>query len=346
MTSSEQTRESKIQTSPQYQGKKFVNPNGAPHYSLADFWLMAKKYTVIPRVDPKPIGEIPVVSVDPKDWLNLDPKEVFFSWLGHSSLLISLEGKTILVDPVLEERASPFSWIGPKRFHRAPVSVAGLPPIDVVLITHDHYDHLEEPTLRALAQKVGLFVVPLGIGALLEEWGVSPEKIVELDWWQAHPFGPLTLTATPAIHYSSRSLFDANQRLWCSFSLAGPNRKIFISGDSGYFAGFKEVGERLGPFDYTFLKIGAYDETWKDVHMTAEEAVAQHLDLRGNLMVPLHWASFDMALHPWYEPIEQMRAAADLARVRYLTPQVGQFIGPQPPPQTLWWQPLAPGHSF
>jgi L-ascorbate metabolism protein UlaG (beta-lactamase superfamily) len=290
-------------------------------------------------LDPEPKGELQVKPIHQNDWTGIDKESLFFAWLGHSSILIAVEGKTVLVDPVLEERASPFSWVGPKRFHPAPVTAGGLPPIDVVVITHDHYDHLEEQTMRRLGSRTGLFLVPLGIGELLEEWGIKPEKVVELDWWEHHKVGSLNFTATPAIHYARRGLLDGNERLWCSWSVQGQNRRFFVSGDSGYFGGFKKVGEELGPFDVTFLKVGSYDEMWKQVHMLPEEAVQQHQDLRGEILVPLHWATFDLGLHPWYEPIERTLTAALENNVLLNTPIIGEQVEIKRPPKVnSWWR--------
>jgi L-ascorbate metabolism protein UlaG (beta-lactamase superfamily) len=252
---------------------------------------------------------------------------------------MAVDGKTILVDPVLEKRASPFSWVGPKRFHPSPAIAGDLAPIDVVLITHDHYDHLEKSTMIALKDKAGLFLVPLGIGTLLEDWGIAPEKVTELDWWEQYVATPLTFTATPGVHYARRGLFDGDERLWCSWSIAGQSHKVFVSGDSGYFNGFRTVGEKLGPFDITFLKIGSSDEMWKQIHMTPEEAVQQHQDLGGNLMVPLHWATFDLALHPWYEPIERTIVATGTSNVKVVTPLIGEVIDIDRLPETnTWWR--------
>jgi L-ascorbate metabolism protein UlaG (beta-lactamase superfamily) len=332
-------RKKRIQSSPQYKNGRFANPIAVPMIKPGSTWELIKKYTVIPRLDPKPTGLLPVESLRSEDWIDFDTEGLFFAWLGHSSLLIALDGKTILVDPVFEERASPFTWIGPKRFHPPPIAVKGLPSIDVVLITHDHYDHLEKSTIKKLESKTSLFLVPLGIGELLEKWGIAPEKIIELDWWEHHKLDSLHFTATPAIHYANRGVFDRNKRLWCSWSVQGMNRKIFISGDSGLFNGFKEVGKKAGPFDITFLKIGSYDETWKQIHMTPEEAVQQHLYLRGRVLVPLHWATFDLGLHPWYEPIERLITAAMEKEVQFIAPKIGHRIdSSQLPEMELWWR--------
>jgi L-ascorbate metabolism protein UlaG (beta-lactamase superfamily) len=276
----------------------------------------------------------------PEQWENHPAEQLSFSWLGHSSILISMENQRILVDPVLKERASPVSWIGPKRFHPSPVTAEELPPFDVVLITHDHYDHLEKSTIVTINEKVERFIVPLGIGALLEDWGINASKITELDWWETYSSGSLEFHTTPAVHYASRGLFDSNKRLWCSWSIIGKEKRAFVSGDSGYFDGFKNIGERLGPFDVTFLKIGAYSDkgTWHALHMIPEEAGQQHLDLRGNLLVPLHWATFDMALHPWHEPIERLVTFSERESVTLVTPEVGQVINLSGQPKTdHWW---------
>jgi len=335
----QEEREKRIRNSSNHKGGTFVNPIDVPLMAPGSTWKYIKRSFFVTRIDPKPVNDLPVKPVQRNDWIKIDKERFFFAWLGHSSILIAVDGKTVLVDPVLEERASPFTWIGPKRFHPAPVTVEGLPPIDVVLITHDHYDHLEKPTIRQLEGKTGLFLVPLGIGELLEKWGFTPEKVVELDWWEHHKLGSLKFTATPAVHYARRGLVDGDARLWCSWSIHGQSKKLFISGDSGYFDGFKTIGERLGPFDITFLKIGSYDEMWKQVHMTPEEAAQQHRDLRGDIMLPLHWATFDLGLHSWYEPIERMLTAAQKEGVRTITPLIGELVSiDRPPDVNSWWR--------
>lgn len=341
MTETQKEREARIQSSPQSQNGAFVNPNGVSAKLFSqETWGITKEYVFGKRIDPKPPIDLPVRRLHPEQWENNQAGQFYFSWLGHSSILISMENQRILVDPVLEERASPFSWIGPKRFLPSPVTAEGLPNVDVVLITHDHYDHLEKSTLVTINEKVERFIVPLGIGALLEDWGINPSKITELDWWETCASGSLKFHATPAVHYASRGLFDSNQRLWCSWSIVGKEKRVFISGDSGYFDGFKNIGERLGPFDVTFLKIGAFNDngTWRALHMTPEEAGQQHLDLRGQSLVPLHWATFDLAFHPWYEPIERLVTFSELRSVTLITPEVGEIINLQDTPNTdHWW---------
>jgi len=341
MAETQKGREARIQSSPQFQDGKFVNPNGVfPNWFSQEIWDVSKEYFFGKRIDPKPLIDLPVHQLNPQKWEDHQTGQFSFSWLGHSSILISMENQLILVDPVLEERASPFTWIGPKRFHPSPITAEELPGIDVLLITHDHYDHLEQSTLVAISEKVERFIVPLGIGALLEDWGINPTKIIELDWWETHSSGSLKFYATPAVHYSSRGLFDGNQRLWCSWSIVGQEKRAFISGDSGYFDGFKNIGERLGPFDVTFLKIGSYNDkgTWRALHMTPEEAGQQYLDLGGQLLVPLHWATFDLALHPWYEPIDRLVAFSKQKPITLITPEVGETIDLRGRPNNdHWW---------
>jgi L-ascorbate metabolism protein UlaG (beta-lactamase superfamily) len=338
-THSQLERENRMLNSPQFKDGKFINPIDVPMMAPGSTWKYIKKQFFSSRIDPKPKGELPLKPIQSNEWIGLDKSNLFFAWLGHSSILITLDEKTILVDPVLEKRASPVSWIGPKRFHPPPVIAKDLPPIDVVLITHDHYDHLEKTTVKQLSDKTGLFLVPLGMGELFEDWGITPEKVKELDWWEQHVVGPLAFIATPGVHYARRGLLDGDKRLWCSWSIRGQSRKVFVSGDSGYFDGFKEVGAKLGPFDITFLKIGSYDDMWKQVHMTPEEAVQQHQDLGGGILVPLHWATFDLALHPWYEPIERALAAADTSNVRVITPLIGERVDLNRLPEANeWWQ--------
>jgi L-ascorbate metabolism protein UlaG (beta-lactamase superfamily) len=329
----------RLQNSSQYKDGKFVNPIEAPIMAPDSTWSYIKKRFFSSRIDPEPTGKVPVKTIQQNEWTGINNESLFFAWLGHSSILIAVDGKKILVDPVLEKRASPFSMIGPRRFHPTPATAKGLPPIDVVLITHDHYDHLEEPTIKQLDSKTSLFLVPLGIGELLEDWGISPKKIVELDWWEHYKVGSIKFIATPAVHYARRWLFDGDERLWCSWSVQSQNRRFYISGDSGYFDGFKKIGDELGPFDMTFLKIGSYDDMWKQIHMLPEEAVQQHQDLRGYIMFPLHWATFDLALHPWYEPIERLLASVETKNVQIITPLIGERVDiNRLPTMTKWWR--------
>ncbi|MEM9759413.1 MAG: MBL fold metallo-hydrolase [Pseudomonadota bacterium] len=259
--------------------------------------------------------------------------------LGHSSILLKLGDDLILVDPVFSERASPVQWLGPRRFHPVPLAVDALPPIKAVLISHNHYDHLDEGSVRQLAAGAENFVVPLGVGAQLQEWGVAAESIVELDWWEELDLGELSFVATPAQHFSGRSLTDRNKTLWASWVIRGNDAKLFFSGDSGYFDGFKEIGERYGPFDVTMIENGAYNQAWRNVHMMPEESVQAHIDLRGRAMLPIHNSTFDLSTHAWYEPLERVAALASERDVHVLTPVIGAPVDVlSPQPTFAWWR--------
>ncbi len=262
------------------------------------------------------------------------------TWLGHSSLLVEIDGHQVLVDPVLSERSSPFTWAGPTRFQATPLSIDELPTIDAVVISHDHYDHLDHRTVQALGERVPVYVVPLGVGAHLEYWGVPPERIVERDWWGEVTVRDLTLTATPARHFSGRSLVMANQNqtLWCGWVIASSKHRIFYSGDTGMFPGFADIGERLGPFNATLIEIGAYDALWADLHIGPEQAVRANQQLGGGLFIPVHWGTFDLAMHSWTEPAERLLVAAEQAGVAVSIPRPGESIEPAAPPVlTRWW---------
>jgi len=267
------------------------------------------------------------------------------TWYGHSSALIEIEGVRVLFDPVWAERCSPSRLVGPRRLHPVPVALTDLPPLDAVVISHDHYDHLDMDTVRALAElQSAPFVVPLGVGAHLERWGVPAGRIVELDWTESTTVGPtgsVTLTAAAARHFSGRS-FDRDGTLWASWVIAGPTRRAFYTGDSGYFDGYAAIGERHGPFDLTLMQIGAYGEGWPDIHMTPEEGIAAHLDLRGELMIPLHWATFTLAFHDWAEPADRTWREAKARGVRLAAPRPGEPVDVDDPPLVDgWWQDIA-----
>ncbi len=269
------------------------------------------------------------------------------TWYGHSSALIEVDGHRVLTDPVWSHRVSPSPLIGPARLHPTPIEVDALPPVDAVLISHDHYDHLDKHTVVALLRtQRAPFVVPTGIGAHLRHWGVPEDRIVELDWDESVTVGSLVLTCTEARHFSGRGL-RRNTTLWASWAIHGPGHRVFFGGDTGYTPRFAEIGERHGPFDLTLLPVGAYDEHWPDVHMNPEEAVRMHTDLGGGdaaagVLVPVHWATFNLAFHPWSEPITRLFAAADPEGVRVRVPMPGQRIDVQRPgSQTHWWHGLA-----
>jgi L-ascorbate metabolism protein UlaG (beta-lactamase superfamily) len=263
------------------------------------------------------------------------------TWFGHSSALIEIDGRRVLVDPVWGDRASPSTLLGPRRMHPAPVPLAELPPIDVVLISHDHYDHLDLPTVRELVRQGDIpFVVPLGVGAHLRSWGVPPERVVELDWNGQARVRELILTCTEARHFSGRGL-TRDTTLWASWVIAGPQHGVFFGGDTGYTPAFAEIGARFGPFNLTLLPIGAYFELWPDMHMTPEEAVRAHGDLGGGLLVPVHWATFNLGFHEWAEPVRRLLAAAERSDTRVALPMPGERFIAAEPPELDWWSDLS-----
>ena len=274
------------------------------------------------------------------------PAPLALTWYGHSSVLLEVDGRRVLADPVWSERVSPSPVVGPARLHSVPVPLSALPPVDAVVISHDHYDHLDLPTVRALLRTSGApFVVPLGLGQHLRRWGVPDARVVELDWDESYEVAGLTLTCTEARHFSGRGL-RRNTTLWSSWAVAGPAHRAFFGGDTGYTPAFADLGAAHGPFDLTVLPIGAYSELWPLIHMTPEEAVQAHHDLtranltaaRDALLVPVHWATFNLGFHPWAEPAQRLRAAAEAAGVRIAVPCPGGRVdAAAPAPAADWW---------
>ncbi|MFE2721040.1 MBL fold metallo-hydrolase [Kitasatospora sp. NPDC059327] len=289
-----------------------------------------------------PTAAVPLHRLLPVDLARPAASGLRLTWLGHATVLAEIGGRRVLFDPVWGERCSPFGWTGPKRLHPVPLPLAELGPVDVVVVSHDHYDHLEMAAVRALNATGAVFAVPLGVGAHLAHWGVPADRIVELDWWESAEVAGLTLTATPARHYCSRGPRTSALFLWASWVVSGGGHRIFHSGDTGYFPGFAEIGRRLGPFDATMMQVGAYSDFWPEVHMTPEEGVRAHLDLGGELLLPIHWCTFNLAPHPWEEPAERVVGAARALGARLTVPRPGKPFEPaRPPALRLWWRAVA-----
>jgi L-ascorbate metabolism protein UlaG (beta-lactamase superfamily) len=262
------------------------------------------------------------------------------TWFGHSSLLLEIDNKRILLDPMFGKAPSPIPWFGNKRYSKElPFSVEDLPQIDLVVYSHDHYDHLDYGTIKKLKSKVKRFIVPLGVSSHLVRWGVEPDRIQECNWWDEVVAAGLTLVCTPARHFSGRSLTNRNSTLWCSWVIKGQVTKIYFSGDSGYGPHFKEIGEKYGPFDLTLMECGQYHEKWAAIHMMPEETVQAHLDVRGKMMIPIHWGAFTLSLHDWTDPVERAVKAANVNNVMISTPQIGETISlDDEHPRTNWWK--------
>lgn len=290
----------------------------------------------------EPEEQIETMAFDKKNWKSRNEDEILMSWFGHSSVLVKINGQTILVDPVFGERASMFSFMGPKKFDYSNyMQVENLPEIDLVLISHDHYDHLDYPTISALRDKVDQFYVPLGVASHLESWDVPAENIRTFDWWDDAVFADsLKLTFAPTRHFSGRALTDKFATLWGSWVIEGKKQKMYFSGDSGYFPGFKEIGEKFGSFDLALVECGAYNEQdWPEIHMLPEQSVQAALDVKAKVAMPIHWGKFNLALHPWKDPVERFMKTAAKEELTTHTPVVGDVVSiPAERRNVRWWE--------
>ncbi|MFC1556059.1 MBL fold metallo-hydrolase [candidate division KSB1 bacterium] len=330
----------RILRSPNYKHGKFVNSTGITLDRPGNMFKALKEFLKggNDRVPAKtlPFKKIDINSVD------RDPsRDLRITWIGHSTVLIEIDGYILLTDPMFGNNASPVPFFGVKRFNtELPVTAEELPEIDAVLLTHDHYDHLDHKTILKIKDKVRHFYTPLGVGAHLERWGVSPEKISEFDWWEEVEIDEnILLAATPACHFSGRSFLDRFETLWCSWVIKGKTQTAFFGGDSGYFNGFKQIGDKYGPFDISMLESGAYSIYWPDIHMMPEETVQAHQDLSGKILMPIHWGSFNLSIHSWTEPIERLMKKAESEDVAVTAPVMGESFFPADTlPVGKWWK--------
>ncbi len=338
-------RRERIHNSPRFNGRVFVNTApvssglkaGIERPTIRDFLCGGER-----RVPggPLPLGN-PL-----ETWVRPAESGLRVTWLGHSTLMVEIDGARILTDPVWGQRASPMAFAGPKRFHPPAVPLASLPPIDAVIVSHDHYDHLDRPTIRALARGTVPFVTSLGVGALLERWGVPSERVTELDWWEATelPCG-IMVTAAPVQHFSGRGIKDRNATLWSSFHVRGPRHSFFYGADSGLTQEFTEIARRLGPFDLSALEIGAYHPSWGDIHMGPENALAAHGMLGSGAFLPIHWGTFNLAVHPWYEPAETVLRLATASGTPLVMPRIGEPVEPAHAERVDPWWRSVPGRG-
>ncbi len=331
-------RRARMERSPQWKDGRFRNPQPI----INDVWgSLTGMFDASPHVSPTQ-QPMPTVAVD-RERLKTPPATgLRATWLGHSTVLLEIDGHRVLTDPVWSKRASPLTWVGPKRWNVPSIGLGELPAIDAVVISHDHYDHLDYGTLRAMKDWNTTFIVPLGVGAHLASWGVPEARIVELDWWESTRVGGLEVVCTPSRHASGRTGIDMDATLWASYAFVGPRHRAYYSGDTGLFPAMKDIGERVGPFDLTMIEVGQYHGAWPDWHIGPEQAVAAHRMLRGRALLPVHWGLFTLAAHGWTEPIERVLAAAAQTGETVLVPKPGQSVEPGAPPAFERWWPELP----
>ncbi|GKX65256.1 MBL fold metallo-hydrolase [Inconstantimicrobium mannanitabidum] len=323
-----------------YVNGKFINqvPTGMS-MSISDLLSMIKD-SFSGNKGRNPENKIPVNSID---WNKIKSEANSFTWLGHSAFLISIDNKKLLLDPMLSSVASPVSFVGSKRYkYSEDMSniIDKMPPIDAVFISHDHYDHLDYQSIVKLKNKVSHFFVPLGVSAHLIRWGVSKERITELNWWDEKEYQGLKIAFTTSRHFSGRSLFDSNTTLWGGWVILGKNTKLYTSGDGGYGPHFKEIGKKYGPFDITLIEGAQYDKRWADIHMMPEQSVQANLDVKGKNMMLMHWGAFTLAYHGWRKPVERAIEASKRDKVNLIAPKIGQTVDLNSElhvPISSWW---------
>lgn len=321
-------------SSANYQDDSFINATPVSMDMDTDENMFSFTMRFFMDTSRKPKRILPTSPITAADFSET-PEDLQVVWLGHSSTIVDIDGIRVMVDPVFGN-ASPVPFTV-NRFQDSPISRDDLPKLDAVLISHDHYDHLEMKTIKELIDRVPLFIVPLGVGAHLEKWGCPANQIVELDWWQEYTINGVTITATPSRHFSGRGLNDRFKTLWASFAIKGPEHSVFYSGDGGYDLRFEEIGKRLGPFDLTMIETGAWDKAWPDVHLFPQQAVNAHMKLGGKYMLPVHWAAYDLAFHNWDEPIRNVSQYASDNGVTLLTPRMGEISIPGKTQHDTWW---------
>lgn len=329
-------RTAKVLNSPNYNDGTFENKQKT--VVMTDFKL-STFFEFFTDGDKVPDIPIPVQTIQADQINALADSLTRITWFGHSTVLIETAGKTIFIDPMLGEVPAPIPWFGSKRFNlQLPIEIEGLPFIDVVLISHDHYDHLDYGSIKKLKEKVGRFYAPLGVGAHLKSWGISPDKIIEMDWWDSETYDDFTFISTPARHFSGRGMFDRNSTLWCSWVIQSKYTNIFFSGDGGYGNHFKEIGDKYGPFDFTMMECGQYNEQWAQIHMLPKQIPQAQLDLKGKLLMPIHWGAFKLALHSWKEPVELLLKETEKIGMNVTTPEIGEpIILGEPYPAVHWF---------
>ena len=330
-------RLARIEKSPNYKDDSFQNLTNTPVQAEdTSYLLLLWKFFFDKDANVSPKGPLPSIKIDLKKKPGPLPTITYF---GHSAYLLQIDGKNILMDPVFCERTSPVQFFGTKNFEGTHIyGLSDMPEIDYVFLSHDHYDHMDYETLKVMAGSGIKFVVPLGVGAHLEHWGISAENITELDWWGNTKSIPgINITATPARHFSGRGL-KRGKSLWASYVLETDSTKIFLGGDSGYEKHFKEIGQKFGPFDLAILECGQYNTMWPYIHMMPEQTAEASMDLGAKVLWPVHWGKFALALHAWNEPIQRVTKKAEELHIQLTTPKIGeQIIIGEKYPNEHWW---------
>jgi L-ascorbate metabolism protein UlaG (beta-lactamase superfamily) len=309
-----------------YVDGKFVNESEMKMNMGVTSGVSMLKDSVKDNNQRKPIGKIIVSAID---WEKIKSEKDSLTWLGHSAFLLSVDNKKLLLDPMLGDIASPVSFAGSRRYKYSENMshiIDDMPAIDAVLITHDHYDHLDYQSIIKLKKKVSHFFVPLGVGAHLIRWGITKDKITELNWWQETSFKDIKLVFLPSKHFSGRGIFNRDTTLWGGWAIFGSHTSFYTSGDGGYGEHFKKIGEKYGPFDITLIEGAQYDRRWSSVHMIPEQSVQAHQDVKGKNMILMHWGAFTLAFHGWKEPVERASKEAEKSDVNLITPKIGETV--------------------
>lgn len=262
------------------------------------------------------LNEIPQAGINELKWV----------WFGHSSSMLQMQGMNILIDPVFSDYSSPLSGFGPKRFSEVPIDLENLPEIDILVISHDHYDHLDYQTIHQIDDKVKKYCVPLGVEKHLIKWGIDESKIYSLAWWEDVTIDGLTVTSVPGRHYTGRVPWTKNTTLWCGFVFQNENYQTYYTGDTGYGDHFQEINEKFGAMDLVILEDGQYDNSWEAIHLLPEQGIQAIKELEAKWFVPVHWGTFSICYHPWDDPIKQITALAEKENLNVATPMIGEIV--------------------
>ena len=327
----------RIKKSPNYKNGVFQNLSPTPVMAEDASYIDMIKKQFSSDSAREPNKPLPSIKRDLTKQLSDKPT---ITWFGHSTYLIQIEGKNILIDPVFSKSTSPVQFVGNKKYLGTEIyAAADFPVIDYLILSHDHYDHLDYQATIDMKPKVKQYYMPLGVGSHLESWGIDSAKIHELDWWQETAFdNGFKLVCLPARHFSGRSITDRGKTLWASYILITPTHKIYIGGDSGYDTHFKQIGDAYGPIDIAFLESGQYNAYWPYIHMMPEQTVQASIDLQAKVLLPVHWGKYTLALHPWDEPINRLTAEAHKKQITVTTPMIGEpVILDSILPNSRWW---------